>query len=514
MEAHNLMRTTLSLMSAVILLASSGRPAEPPSGPYQPTWPSLTQHEIPAWLLEAKLGIYAHWGVYAVPAYASEWYAKLMYDPKDRRGAYEFHRNTYGPQDKFGYKDLIPLFRAEKFDPNEWAELIRQSGAKYAGIAVVHHDGFGLWHSRVYRWNASVMGPKRDLYGELVQALRTRGLKIIATEHHMRTFNWYLPADEQLREQQRKAGFDLYDPRYADLYWNQFTSTKAEFIQQWRRKLLEVIDNYRPDVLWFDGGDYTSPEVAEPVLASLAYYYNQAAARGATVEVLNKFAGTRKFNFPEAFGMLTFEAGRDRPDLVPRPWIDDHSIAEQGWGYLRDQKIHPPREILLGFIDRVSRGGGLLLSLAPMADGVIPDNQKLVLREIGEWLKVNGEAIYGSRTWRVQTEGSTSKLIYLRDGHRRWRFEACNSEDIRFTRKGSTLYAIALGWPDDNKLKIKTLKAGADLGFGGIAAIRLLGSRQPVKWARTPEALVVELPSERPCRHAYTLKIEVKGKLE
>ncbi len=509
----NEMRTPLTLLFAAILFSRCGLAADSQSGPYQPTWQSLRQHENPAWLLDAKFGVYAHWGVYSVPAYASEWYGKLMYDPKDPRGAYEFHRNTYGTQDKFGYKDLIPLFRAEKFDPDEWAELIRQSGAKYAGIAVVHHDGFGLWHSKVYRWNAGAMGPRRDLYGDLVKALRARGLKIVATEHHMRTFNWYLPGDQTLRDQQKKAGFDLYDPRYADLYWNQFTSTKEEFIKQWKRKLLEVIDNYRPDVLWFDGGDYTSPDVANSVLSSLSHYYNQAAARDTAVEVLNKFAGTRKFNFPEEFGILTFEAGRDRPDLVPRPWIDDQSIAEQGWGYLRAQKIHNPREILLGFIDRVSRGGGLLLSLAPMADGVIPDNQKLVLREMGEWLRFNGEAIYGTRTWAVQTEGSTAKLLYQRDGHKRWRFQRCDSEDIRFTRKGNSLYAIALGWPDDGRLKIKTLKAGTKIGSGGIASIRLLGSKQAVKWFQTPEALVVDLPSQKPCKHAYTLKIEVKGKL-
>jgi alpha-L-fucosidase len=331
----------------------------------------------------------------------------------------------------------------------------------------------------------------------------------------MRTFDWYLPIDKALWPEQQKAGFDIYDPKFADFYWNHFTSTKEQFIQQWKAKLSEVIDNYHPDVLWFDGGDFTSPDVSQAVLSSLAHYYNQAEGRKAPVEVLNKFAGTMRFNFPENFGILTFEAGRDRPDtLLARRWIDDQSIAERGWGYLRDQKIHPPREIILGFVDRVSRGGGLLLSLAPMANGVIPDEQKLVLREMGEWLKVNGEAIYGSRPWKVQTEGSNEKLIRMEGKHKRWVFSACDSGDIRFTRNGGNLYAIALGWPEDGKLKIKSLREGENLPAGGIRAISLLGSKSTVKWNRTADGLIVELPAQKPCKHAYTLKIEPKGKLD
>ena len=481
--------------------------------PYQPDWSSLVKHQNPQWLLDAKFGIYAHWGVYAVAAYKSEWYGKMMYDPYDKRGAYEYHRKTFGPQHEFGYKELIPRFRAEHFDPDHWADIIRKSGAKYAGIAVVHHDGFGLWDSDVYRWNAGKMGPKRDLYGDLVKALRRRDLKIIATEHHMRTFDWYLP-NAEVQEEQKKAGIDLYDPRFADFYWNRHTSAKPAFVRQWQLKLLEVMDKYRPDVLWFDGGDFSSPDVAQAVLSSLAHYYNQAAARNAEVAVLNKFAGTMKFNFPEEFGVLTYEAGRDRPDFVAKPWIDDQSIAEVGWGYAQDLVLRSPREIIVGFVDRVARGGGLLLSLAPMANGLIPENQQQVLAEIGEWLKVNGEAIYGVRTWRVQTEGSTEKLVYHQAKHRRWRFDAANAEDIRFARRGNDLFAIALGWPDDGTLRIKTLRAGVRLGTGGIAKVSLLGSSHPVRWRQTAEALEVELPSEKPCKHAYALKLTVNGMLE
>lgn len=507
------MKTAFVCLFIAALWTLSSAAPEPVSGPYRPNWESLGTHQTPQWLLDAKFGIYAHWGVYAVAAYKTEWYGKIMYDPADNRGAYEYHRKTFGPQNEFGYKDLIPRFRAEKFNPNEWADVIRDSGAKYAGIALVHHDGFGLWDSDVYRWNAGKMGPKRDLYGDLVKALRARNVKIIATEHHMRTFDWYLP-NEKAQEEQTKAGVDVYDRRYADFYWNHHTSTKSDFIALWKRKLVEVIDKYRPDVLWFDGGNFTSPDVADSVLSTLAYYYNQAAARKAPVEVLNKFAGTMKFNFPEDVGMLTYETGRDRPDFVTKPWIDDQSIAEVGWGYAQDLVLRTPREIILGFVDRVARGGGLLLSLAPMSNGIIPDNQKLVLSEMGQWLKVNGDAIYGTRSWKVQTEGSTEKLVYERAKHKWWRFDAANAEDIRFTRKGNDLFAIALGWPDDRQLRIKTLKQGVRLGSGGIATISLLGSPSPIRWTQTADALEVELPSEKPCKYAYTLKLTVNGTLE
>jgi alpha-L-fucosidase len=249
-------------------------------------------------------------------------------------------------------------------------------------------------------------------------------------------------------------------------------------------------------------------------MSSLAYYYNQAAARKTPVEVLNKFAGTMKFNFPAEFGILTYEAGRDRPEFVARPWIDDQSIAEVGWGYAQDLQIRTPREIILGFADRVARGGGLLLSLAPMPNGFIPENQKLVVREMGAWLKVNGEAIYASRPWKTQAEGSTQKLVYERGMHKGWRFDAANAEDIRFTRKGNSLFAIALGWPEDGTLRIKTLAQGARVGSGGISNVSLLGSKSPVRWKQTAKALEVQLPSEKPCNYAYTLRITVRGALD
>lgn len=495
--------------------------ADPPTGPYQPSWKSLTTHEVPNWLLDAKFGIYAHWGVYSVPAFGNEWYAKRMYDKKDRLGVYDFHRKTYGDPAVFGYKDLVPLFKAEKFDPDGWADLVAKSGAKYAGIAVVHHDGFLLWDSDVNRWNAGNMGPKRDLYGELVQSFRAKGLKTIATFHHIRTFNWYLPgtggfgegSDNRRLAEAKAAGWDLFDPKYADLYWNETTGTYEDFIEEWKAKVKEVADKYQPDVMWFDGGSFQTEESQHHVLEILSYYLNRGAQWGKPVEVLNKLPTSMKFNFPEQFGVLTFEEGRDRVAPVQRPWIDDQKISTFGWGYLKGQQYKSANEILDGLIDRVSRGGGLLLSLCPMADGTINEGQKQVLLKMGQWLSQNGEAIYGSRTWKIPAEGDESKLI-KKGQHPSWKFDNCDASDIRFTRKGNTLYAIALGWPADRKLLIKTLGTGTKLADGPIRKVTLLGSPSEIEWTHTADGLRVTMPTKRPNEIAYALRIEVEGELD
>ncbi|MDO8544781.1 MAG: alpha-L-fucosidase [Opitutaceae bacterium] len=475
--------------------------APSPAGPYRADWKSLETHPMPEWLVDAKFGIYAHWGVYSVPAFESEWYAKRMYDPGTRFN--EHHIKTWGHPSKFGYKDFVPLFKAERYDPEEWAKFIEASGARYAGLAVVHHDGFLLWDSAVSRWNAKQMGPKRDLYGDLVTALRRRGLKTIATEHHIRTYNWYLPGTKTFGEGDttkateivRQQKYDLGDPAYADLYWNSMTSTYAEFMRAWRAKLLEVIDKYRPDVLWFDGGNFQGNESEKTVLEVLAHYHNQAAAKGQQVEVLNKLPGSMKFNFPERYGILTFEEGRDRPGTVARPWIDDMKISDIGWGYVAGQKYKTGGEIVAGLIDRVARGGGLLLNLSPMADGTIPVEQKKALLEVGAWLKVNGEAIYNTRPWTTPAEGDESKLR-TSDAHPKWTFTKVETTDIRFTRpkNGGAVYAMSLAWPNEGRaLTIKSINERTLPGK--ISSITLLGHKGELKFTRGADGLRVELPA-------------------
>ncbi len=495
----------LTVLTAVLI-----RPAEA-------TWESL-RHEPAEWLLDAKFGIYTHWGVYSVPAFQTEWYAKRMYEAGS--GVNKHHIKTYGDPKQFGYRKLVPLFKAEKWDPAEWAQLMKETGAKYAGMAVVHHDGFLLWDSDVSRWNAKNMGPKRDCYGEYVQALRDEGLKTIATFHHIRTFNWYLPGaggmggaiGPELAEKIKSGGWDLTNPEYGDLYWNEPAGCSYEdFLAEWQAKVREVVDKYRPDVLWFDGGSFREGDSEKIVLNLLEYYHNRAAGWGKSVEVLNKLPVTGRFNFPREYGILTFEQGRDRLGRVERPWIDDMKISDRAWCYVEGQKYKSANEIIDGLADRVARGGGLLLNFSPRADGTVPDEQKASMLAVGRWLKTNGEAIFATRPWKVAGEGDETKLRA-----RGWKFGDCDASDIRFTRSkdGRYLYAIVLGYPKAGQVRIRTLGEQTFISNGGIRRVTLLGGDGPLTWKRDAVALQIELP-ERTDKNqpAYALKIEPAGKL-
>ena len=465
---------------------------------YRPTWESLKEHEVPEWLLDAKFGIYAHWGPYSVPAYINEKYARRMHQKGNKVN--EYHIENYGGPVEYPYHKFIPEFKAEHFEADEWAELIERSGARYAGFAVVHHDGFLLWDSKVNPWNAGNVGPHQDLFGNLTEALRERGIKTIATFHHLRTFNWYLPDDEEYLQELKREGSALFDPEFADLYWNEYTGEYEDFLNEWKAKVREVIDKYNPDVLWFDGGRFQEDLALQNTLEVLAHHYNSEIRNtGKKVEVLNKLPGTTlSFNFPREVGVLTFEEGRDRKGYLDWPWIDDQRISLDAWGYIQGQTYKSSNEILDGLIDRVSRGGGLLLSLSPKADGSINEPQKKILSDIGDWLKINGEAIYGTRKWKIQTEGKDDELLIEKDNFNKWDFKNCTSEDIRFTYKENTLYAIALGIPEDEKIRIGSLSCQTRISDSNIIQrIELLGAGE-VPWKRDNEALIIDLPGEVP----------------
>lgn len=504
----------VSLLFFLIIAGCSPQNNEQKEGiaSFEPTWESLSKHEIPEWLLDAKFGIYAHWGPYSVPAYGSEWYANRMHQKGSDINKY--HIETYGEPWDYPYHKFISEFKAEKFDANEWADLIEKSGAKYGGFAVGHHDGFLLYDSDVSRWCAGKMGPHRDLFGDLTSALREKGIKTIATFHLLRTFNWYLPQDEEYLQELKRNGSPLFDPEYADFYWNEHTSKYADFLDNWKAKVKEVTDKYKPDVVWFDGGKFQEDQALKNTLDVLAYYYNSGKENNQEVEVLNKLPGTMTFNFPMEIGVLTFEEGRDRKGFVDWPWIDDQRIALDAWGYTKGQKYRSSNEILHGLIDRVSRGGGLLLSLSPMADGSINEPQKEILINMGNWLKENGEAIYGTSKWKIQVEGQGDDELISKENRNKWDFKNCTAEDIRFTHKDNTLFAIALGVPGDRTIKIKSLSFQTKISESNkIQQIELLGAGQ-VNWRRDNTALFIELPDDVPNAHALAFKIIVDGVLD
>jgi len=462
--------------------------------PYAPTWESLKKHPAPEWFRDAKFGIYFHWGVYSVPAHGNEWYSRNMYIPG--RKEHKHHVETYGPVSTFGYKDFIPRFTAEKFDADAWAELFREAGARFAGPVGEHADGFAMWESRVSRWNAAQMGPKRDIVGELAKAIRKRKMKFIVTLHHQWLWGWY-PTTE--------ASADASDPALADLYGPPVPPSgfarndpkrSADFCRTWEDKIREVIDRYQPDLLWFDS---RMGMVDESYRKSfLAYYYNQAASWGREVAVTYK-----NKDLPPGAGIVDLERGR-MAKSTPYPWLNDDSICWKSWCHIQDPDYKSTDRLVDGLVDIVSKNGNLLLNIPPRSDGVIPQPVRQRLREMGEWLRVNGEAIYGTRPFKVFGEGPTE----VKEGHFGERhIKEFTAQDVRFTTRGNVLYAIVLAWPRE-ETTVKTLAKSCPLAGGTVSAVSLLGCDEKLTWVQNEGGLTVTMPGRKPCKHAFVLRID------
>jgi len=444
------------------------------SADFQPSWESLAKQPVPEWLMDAKFGVYTHWGIYSVPAHGGPDYIKNLYGgpEKNAKGVYEYHVKKYGELKDFGYKDFIPMFTAPKFNADEWVGLMHEAGAKFGGICLVHHDGFCLWDSKYTRWNSNKMGPKRDIYGEIAKAVRKYDdMKLLATFHHGRTFGYAggFLRGQDITDEVRK-NWDLFDSQYADFYRGELTGGSAEeFGSEWVSKVTEVIDNYSPDAIWFDGlrtAMRSNHPSQQQVLEVLAYYFNKADDKKQDVTVCNKHAGD--FNFPEQFGLHCYENGREMPEDVGPWFLIDRAIGYP-WSYVNDKQYRDgPDYHTRSLVDLVSRGGVFLLSLTPKGDGSIPAEEQEIMRGIGSWLKVNGEAIYATRPWKINAEGPT-KLVAMKKTSKGelkqgWDYRRkFTAEDVRFTQSkdGKTLYATALNWPEDGKIVIKSLKEGS-----------------------------------------------------
>jgi len=457
-------------------------------GPFKADWKDLERHEAaPEWFRDAKFGIYWHWGVYSVPAYGNEWYPKWMHTKEGRRSYYRHHVETYGEPDTFGYHDFVPMFKAEKFDADEWADLLKKAGARYAGPVCEHHDGFAMWASALTPWNAGAKGPKRDITGELEKAIRARGMRFVTTFHHERTRTWY----------PRVEGWPTTstDPELRMLYAN---VSEDLFNRIFLAKLGEAIDKYRPDLIWFDG---QMSQIQDPThLRFLAYYFNNARQWGRDVVVT-----TKKHQYPPSISVEDFEKGRANR-LTDYCWLTDDTISMGSWCYTRDLEIKSTSRVLHDFLDIVSKNGCLLLNISPKADGTIPEVQRKVLLGMGEWLKVNGEAVYDTRPWLAFGEGPTRLTKHGGFvGHLTY-----TSQDIRYTRSkdGAAVYAIALGWPQGNALTLKAVVVERADG----AAVHLLGRDEPLAYrVNDAKQLVIDTSSvranERPCEHAYAFKL-------
>jgi alpha-L-fucosidase len=489
-----------SLAAEATVAAAVGRvDAVVARGPFAASWSSLEKFQVPEWYLDGKFGVFIHWGPYAVPAFGNEWYPRDMYRQESKTFAH--HVATWGPQSKFGYKDFIPKFTAERFDARRWASLFKAAGFRYVVPVAEHHDGFPMYDCSFTEWSAARMGPRRDVVGELAKAVRAEGLVLGVSSH--RAEHWWFFGDGM------KFDSDVRDARYAGLYApaadrerseKQETPPSPEFLDDWLARTAELVDKYQPQLVWFDWW------IAQPAFRShlqrfAAYYYNRGAEWGRGVAINYKKHGGE--SFPDTAGVLDIERGQ-LAHLRPLFWQNDTSVSKTSWGYVTNQEYKTVDSIVDDLADIVSKNGSLLLNIGPRPDGTIPEPEEKMLREIGRWLAVNGEAIYQTRPFAVFGEGPTAVVEGSFSDTKR---QAFTSADVRFTTRAGKLYAIVLDWPADRRVSIRSLGRKQPQGAAAVASVELLGSAEPVRWTQDDAGLHVELPRVAPADHAFALRI-------
>ena len=490
-------------------------------GTFKPDLDSLKQYQCPEWFRDAKFGIWAHWGPQAVPM-DGDWYARGMYEPGNKH--YKYHLEHYGHPSEFGYKDIIPLWKAEKWEPDRLMQLYQKAGAKYFVSMGTHHDNFFLWKSKLHRWNAVNMGPKRDVVGEWQKAAQKYGLKFGVSEHLGASFTWF-QSSHRADKTGPKAGvpYDGADPKWQDLYHfpaepgdKGWYSNNPKWQQQWYNEIRELVDNYHPDLLYTDGG---VPFGNQAGLSMIAHLYNSSAARpGAHPALLSpKSIGNSLYDSNAArhgghvevvYNCKQKSEGRwiedlERgimPKIDPYPWQTDTSIGD--WFYDRNWKFRPVSWVIHMLVDNVSKNGNLLLNIVQRPDGSLDPEVEQMLQQLAQWNAIHGEAIFGTRPWLVYGESA----VKVKGGAFGEDYKY-NAQEIRFTTKGAALYAIALGWPADGKLVVRSLAAPA----GKINSVRLLGCNRKVDWQQTAEGLVVTLPEQKVSEYTCAIKVTGSG---
>lgn len=518
-------RDTLSLLAGVPALYAADRllggPLMAPAraaaparldiarGPFAGTRPSLRQWEVPQWYRDAKFGIWAHWGPQSAIE-QGDWYARNMYVQGSRQ--YDYHVKTFGHPSKVGYKDLLPIWKADRFDPDHLLGLYKKAGAKYFCSMAVHHDGVDLWNSRYQpRWNSVATGPKRDIVRAFKNAAEKHGLRFAVSEHLAPSYHWF--ATSHMSDKTGPLAGVPYDgtnPAFADLYhelpadypYGQPISDRqapAPWKMHYFQRIKDLIDNYQPDLLYTDGDIFFE----EYGLALVANLYNVSAARnGGRCEAVY----TSKLPSDCAVGTCLQDWERGvASGIAANPWQTDTCIGN--WHYDRNATYKTPKYVIDMLVDVVSRNGNLMLNFPLPNSGELDSRELAILEEITQWMAVNSEGIYGTRPWKIFGDGPVASAppsgdVRFNESSRK----DLSADDVRFTTKGDTLYAFVMGWPRDNRAVIKALSSAGPLSVGRIEHVALLGSG-PVDWSQKDNGLQLRLPDRKPSDHAITLKI-------
>jgi alpha-L-fucosidase len=489
------------------LLKEADRQAH--DGPYRPDWESLRHYEIPKWYKDAKFGIFIHWGVYSVPSASSEWYPRQMYEPNE--AAYKDFQSRFAAKDgaakdSIGYKDFIPKFTADQWDPAAWAELFKEAGAKYVVPVAEHHDGFSMYDSGLSDWTAVKMGPKRDVVGELAKAVRADGLHFGLSSHRAE-HDFFFDGGREMRS-------DVNDPKFASLYgpahkqveghtnggmMDDWTYVSPAWTADWMARMTELVEKYKPEIVYYDWW-IGQPNFRSRVQEFDAFYYNYAAAHG-----YGGVVNFKNYGMDWKSAVRDFERGQ-LDTIEPDHWQTDTSISKLSWGYIEHDQYQPPEFLVHQLIDIVSKNGNLLLNIGPKPDGTIPQEIQETLRGMGAWLKVNGEAIYGTEPWKVYGEGPTkvtAGAFHDQDT------KPYTAEDFRFTKKGDALYAIAMACPAKGIANTATIHSLGSAKNASIAGVELIGSQERPKFQQNAESLTIDLPTSLSCTYSYVLKVSM-----
>jgi alpha-L-fucosidase len=496
--------------------AAADLPAITP-GPFKGTRESLKEWQVPAWYRDAKFGIWAHWGPQSAAEYG-DWYARNMYIQGQRQ--YDYHVKTYGHPSKVGFKDVIPTWKAAQFEPEHLIELYKKAGAKYFCSMGVHHDGFDLWKSAHQpRWNSVAAGPKIDVVGLWKKAATKHELRFAVSEHLAPSYQWF-----SVSHGSDKTGplagvpYDGVDPAYADLYHEYASDFKigsgtgfgsAGIPDSWKlhyfKRINDLVDNYQPDLLYTDGGIYYE----DYGLGVVANHYNvNAKLHGGHCEAVY----TSKTPRDCETGTCVLDLERGVASGIPaNPWQTDTCVGD--WHYnktvFEEHRYKTPKRVIDMLVDIVSRNGNLMLNF-PLPNSGMPDADELkILDEITKWMSVNSEGIYATRPWKAFGEGpvaSASPVSGRGPGFNENGRRDLTAQEVRFTTKGSNLYAFVMGWPEKEAV-VKALSTKSTVAPFKVKNVELLGFKGKVKWTQDENGLTVQMPPQKPSDHAIALKV-------
>ncbi len=530
----------LSLLAGLILVTtgnaqSKNDPLPYTPGPFEPSWKSLKEgYKFPDWYRDAKFGIWAHWGPQSQAEFG-DWYGRNLYIVGHKQNKY--HLETFGHPSEFGFKDLCNAWKAAKFDPDALLATYKAAGAKYFVALANHHDNFDMWNSKYQPWNAVNVGPKRDIIGGWAEATAKAGLRFGVSIHASSAWTWFEVAQLSDSEGPRKGipydgnvtkadgvgkwweGMDpqdlytQYGHKISPMVLNRKEAlrnpgeppTKA-YVRKYYDRVRDVVSTYKPDLVYFD--DSRMPLNEFVGLRIVADIYNQNIARnsGKNEAVVN----TKRLKDDQTKALVyDFEVGVPK-GLLPDPWQVDACIG--AWHYLKGAKYKRADQVVRALADVVSKNGNLLLSIPLRGEGTLDDQGKQVLAGVGAWLSQNGEAIYGTRPWTRFGEGPSSEADIpeiAKGGIPLYQKAPYTSKDIRFTTRGTTLYAIVMNLPADGRVTVRALASSEP---AKITKVELLGFKGELRHRRTAEGLEVEMPAKPPGEIAYVLKIEGAAK--